>query len=74
VSSEPLPGFLRPDQVCERLGTSPSSLSRWMREGRVPFYRIGRSIFVPERWLRYVEMAALGEADAGSDEKGGADQ
>jgi excisionase family DNA binding protein len=29
-------------EACELLGKAPSTLYRWLNEGRIPFYRVGR--------------------------------
>jgi excisionase family DNA binding protein len=51
-SSEKL---LRPKEVCQRLGISYSTLSRWVREGRIRAVRTAGGVFrVPESEVRRI--------------------
>jgi excisionase family DNA binding protein len=51
-SSEKL---LRPKEVCQRLGISYSTLSRWVREGRIRAIRTAGGVFrVPESEVRRI--------------------
>ena len=40
VAGEP---FIGKREAAERLGIRPRTLDQWLHDGRVPFYRIGRS-------------------------------
>jgi excisionase family DNA binding protein len=47
--------LLRPKEVCQRLGISYSTLSRWVREGRIRAIRTAGGVFrVPESEVRRV--------------------
>ena len=47
--------MLRPKEVCQRLGISYSTLSRWVREGRIRAIRTAGGVFrVPESEVRRV--------------------
>jgi len=47
--------LLRPKEVCQRLGISYSTLSRWVREGRIRAVRTAGGVFrVPESEVRRV--------------------
>jgi excisionase family DNA binding protein len=53
--SEPSERLLRPKEVCQRLGISYSTLSRWVREGRIRAIRTAGGVFrVPESEVRRV--------------------
>jgi excisionase family DNA binding protein len=57
VSAIPDPSerLLRPKEVCRRLGISYSTLSRWVREGRIRAIRTAGGVFrVPESEVRRV--------------------
>jgi len=46
---------LRPKEVCQRLGISYSTLSRWVREGRIRVVRTAGGVFrVPESEVRRI--------------------
>ena len=46
---------MRPKEVCERLGISYSTLSRWVREGRIRAIRTAGGVFrVPESEVRRI--------------------
>jgi excisionase family DNA binding protein len=47
--------LLRPKEVCQRLGISYSTLSRWVREGRIRAVRTAGEVFrVPESEVRRI--------------------
>jgi excisionase family DNA binding protein len=47
--------LLRPKEVCQRLGISYSTLSRWVREGRIRAIRTAGGVFrVPESEVRRI--------------------
>jgi len=47
--------LLRPKEVCKRLGISYSTLSRWVREGRIRAIRTAGGVFrVPESEVRRI--------------------
>jgi len=47
--------LLRPKEVCQRLGISYSTLSRWVREGRVKAIRTaGGKYRIPESEVRRI--------------------
>jgi excisionase family DNA binding protein len=47
--------LLRPKEVCQRLGISYSTLSRWVREGRIRAVRTAGGVFrVPESEVRRI--------------------
>jgi excisionase family DNA binding protein len=47
--------LLRPKEVCERLGISYSTLSRWVREGRIRAIRTAGGVFrIPESEVRRI--------------------
>jgi excisionase family DNA binding protein len=53
--SEPSEKLLRPREVCQRLGISYSTLSRWVREGRIKAIRTAGGKFrVPESEVRRI--------------------
>ena len=53
--SGPSERLLRPKEVCQRLGISYSTLSRWVREGRIRAIRTAGGVFrVPESEVRRV--------------------
>ena len=53
--SEPSERLLRPKEVCRRLGISYSTLSRWVREGRIRAVRTaGGKYRVPESEVRRI--------------------
>ena len=57
VSAIPGPSekLLRPKEVCQRLGISYSTLSRWVREGRIRAIRTAGGVFrVPESEVRRI--------------------
>ena len=43
--------YLTPDTVAERLHRNPELVRRWIREGRLPAEKVGRSWAVSEREL-----------------------
>ena len=46
---------MRPKEVCQRLGISYSTLSRWVREGRIRAVRTAGGVFrVPESEVRRI--------------------
>jgi excisionase family DNA binding protein len=52
---EPSERLLRPKEVCQRLGISYSTLSRWVREGRIRAIRTAGGVFrVPESEVRRI--------------------
>jgi excisionase family DNA binding protein len=73
--------LLRPKEVCQRLGISYSTLSRWVREGRIRAIRTAGGVFrVPEsevrrvaegvpvsKEVRAIVYARVGSADQKSD-------
>jgi putative resolvase len=53
--SGPSEKLLRPKEVCQRLGISYSTLSRWVREGRIRAIRTAGGVFrVPESEVRRI--------------------
>jgi excisionase family DNA binding protein len=53
--SGPSERLLRPREVCQRLGISYSTLSRWVREGRIRAIRTAGGVFrVPESEVRRI--------------------
>jgi excisionase family DNA binding protein len=53
--SGPSEKLLRPREVCQRLGISYSTLSRWVREGRIRTIRTAGGVFrVPESGVRRI--------------------
>jgi excisionase family DNA binding protein len=47
--------LLRPKEVCRRLGISYSTLSRWVREGRIRAIRTAGGVFrIPESEVRRI--------------------
>ena len=55
VISGPSEKLLRPKEVCQRLGISYSTLSRWVREGRIRAIRTAGGVFrVPESEVRRI--------------------
>jgi excisionase family DNA binding protein len=53
--SGPSEKLLRPKEVCQRLGISYSTLSRWVREGRIRAVRTAGGVFrVPESEVRRI--------------------
>jgi excisionase family DNA binding protein len=55
VISKPSERLLRPREVCQRLGISYSTLSRWVREGRIKAIRTAGGKFrVPESEVRRI--------------------
>jgi excisionase family DNA binding protein len=53
--SGPSERLLRPKEVCHRLGISHSTLSRWVREGRIRAVRTAGGVFrVPESEVRRI--------------------
>jgi excisionase family DNA binding protein len=53
--SGPSEKLLRPKEVCKRLGISYSTLSRWVREGRIKAVRTAGGVFrVPESEVRRI--------------------
>jgi excisionase family DNA binding protein len=46
--------LLRPGEVCRRLGISYSTLSRWVREGRIKAVRTGGVFRIPESEVRRI--------------------
>ena len=46
-STAPEP-FIEKAEAAQRLGIRPRTLDEWLHDGRVPFYRIGRSVRL--RW------------------------
>jgi excisionase family DNA binding protein len=57
VSAIPGPSerLLRPKEVCQRLGISYSTLSRWVREGRIKAIRTAGGVFrIPESEVRRI--------------------
>jgi excisionase family DNA binding protein len=53
--SESSERLLRPKEVCQRLGISYSTLSRWVREGRIRAIRTAGGVFrVPESEVRRI--------------------
>jgi putative resolvase len=53
--SGPSERLLRPKEVCQRLGISYSTLSRWVREGRIRAVRTAGGVFrVPESEVRRI--------------------
>jgi excisionase family DNA binding protein len=53
--SESSERLLRPKEVCKRLGISYSTLSRWVREGRIRAIRTAGGVFrVPESEVRRI--------------------
>jgi len=79
--SGPSERLLRPKEVCQRLGISYSTLSRWVREGRIRAIRTAGGVFrVPEsevrrvaegvpvsKEVRAIVYARVGSADQKSD-------
>jgi excisionase family DNA binding protein len=41
-----IPQTLPIDAVAERLGVSPWTVRTWLRQGRVPFFKIGRRVLI----------------------------
>lgn len=63
--------MLRPRDIAEMLGVTPAGVYKMIKEGRLPFVRLGRSIRIPraawETWLSdksATALAALQEAPA----------
>jgi excisionase family DNA binding protein len=55
VIPEPSERLLRPKEVCQRLGISYSTLSRWVGEGRIKAVRTAGGVFrVPESEVRRI--------------------
>jgi len=53
--SGPSEKLLRPKEVCQRLGISYSTLSRWVREGRIRAIRTAGGVFrIPESEVRRI--------------------
>jgi excisionase family DNA binding protein len=53
--SESSERLLRPKEVCQRLGISYSTLSRWVREGRIKAIRTAGGVFrIPESEVRRI--------------------
>jgi len=53
--SGPSERLLRPKEVCQRLGISYSTLSRWVREGRIRAVRTAGGVFrIPESEVRRI--------------------
>jgi len=53
--SGPSEKLLRPREVCQRLGISYSTLSRWVREGRIRAIRTAGGVFrIPESEVRRI--------------------
>jgi excisionase family DNA binding protein len=53
--SGPSERLLRPKEVCQRLGISYSTLSRWVREGRIRAIRTAGGVFrIPESEVRRI--------------------
>jgi excisionase family DNA binding protein len=53
--SGPSEKLLRPKEVCQRLGISYSTLSRWVREGRIRAVRTAGGVFrIPESEVRRI--------------------
>ena len=47
------PGYLRPAEVAELLSVSPKTVSRWAKEGKLPFMRtLGGHRRYPEAKIR----------------------
>jgi excisionase family DNA binding protein len=70
--------LLRPKEVCKRLGISYSTLSRWVREGRIKAVRTAGGVFrIPESEVRRIaeglpiskEVRAVIYARVGSSEQ-----
>jgi putative resolvase len=61
TASGPSERLLRPREVCRRLGISYSTLSRWVREGRIRAVRTaGGKYRVPESEVRRLQEVARG--------------
>ncbi|GBD35304.1 hypothetical protein HRbin36_00415 [bacterium HR36] len=43
--------FLRPRQAAEALNISPRTLRNWLRQGRIPYRKIGRVVLIPKKAL-----------------------
>ena len=43
--------FLRPRQAAEALNISPRTLRNWLRQGRIPYRKIGRVVLIPRKAL-----------------------
>jgi excisionase family DNA binding protein len=43
-----IPQTLTIDVLADRLGVSPWTVRTWLRQGRVPFFKVGRRILVKE--------------------------
>ncbi len=51
--------------ACKFFGVSPSTLYRWIRQGRLPFYRVGR-----EYQFERDELVLIGRSDLSAKQKG----
>jgi excisionase family DNA binding protein len=52
------PGMLTSKQVAERCSVSVMTVSRWVRDGRIPALRFGKTIrFRPEDVDAFIEQA-----------------
>jgi len=65
IIPEPSEKLLRPKEVCRRLGISYSTLSRWVREGRIRAIRTAGGVF------RIPESEALWNAESQEEEARG---
>jgi excisionase family DNA binding protein len=53
--------MLTPEQVAEYLQASPEVVRRWLREGRLPGFKLGRKWRVDEKDLEAYLKAAKGK-------------
>ena len=44
VAGQEPENFIGKNEVADRLGKTLRTVDNWMREGRIPFYKIGRSV------------------------------
>ncbi|MEP2533859.1 helix-turn-helix domain-containing protein [Shimia sp.] len=50
--------FLSPSQVGRELGAADTTITRWVKEGKIPATKIGTRIFIPRSYIERLERDA----------------
>lgn len=63
--------FLRPKQAAEALNISQRTLRNWLRQGLIPYRKIGRVVLIPRKALEdWANGDMLENADKGNTSPG----